>query len=360
MVNQLRKGEKKAKMLPDLLNVVAVMLPLTLGYPLSRCLASLSQKWNVPSDPAVLKVPWTGWKEMSLTACTLTTLFWSGSRWHLNEKLDLVRRAKGRLVKLGRVLEIDHVDVAIRRADDEQVLLHVHGVHPFLTGESCRRPLLPEVPVFDRLVPGSGDNHGSVSAVEEADAPHGLVVRPDDDVLLRSQVTHFDAFVRSGRGHFGPHGLAVLKRVAALALAVLGDFVDPDLVVPARHGEKVGPVGRWGKHEIGDAVGRRIVERDVLLQIAHRRRRSIARRRGAEKAGHVGGTRPRPRKDVSIESRPGRFLPISSSRNGRPGASTTRRLSPCIFAVFFALSPRAIAVPRFNGPAMLKHNQRCP
>jgi hypothetical protein len=55
-------------MVPDLLKVVAVMLPPTLGYPLSRCLASLSQKWNVPSLPAVLKVPCCGWKEMSLTA----------------------------------------------------------------------------------------------------------------------------------------------------------------------------------------------------------------------------------------------------------------------------------------------------
>jgi hypothetical protein len=54
-------------MLPFLLNVVEVMLPPTWGYPLSRCLASLSQKWKVPSDPAVLKVPWTGWKEMSFT-----------------------------------------------------------------------------------------------------------------------------------------------------------------------------------------------------------------------------------------------------------------------------------------------------
>lgn len=53
---------------PVLLNVVDVMLPPTFGYPLRRCLASLSQKWNVPSLPAVLNVPCCGWNEMSLTA----------------------------------------------------------------------------------------------------------------------------------------------------------------------------------------------------------------------------------------------------------------------------------------------------
>ena len=53
---------------PVLLKVVAVMFPPTFGYPFSLCLASLSQKWKVPSLPAVLKVPCCGWKEMSLTA----------------------------------------------------------------------------------------------------------------------------------------------------------------------------------------------------------------------------------------------------------------------------------------------------
>lgn len=80
-----------AKMLPVLLKVVATMEPPTAGYPLRRCLASLSQKWKVPSEPAVLKVPWMGWKEMSFTAWTVTTLLAGGSRWHLKEKLDLLR-----------------------------------------------------------------------------------------------------------------------------------------------------------------------------------------------------------------------------------------------------------------------------
>jgi hypothetical protein len=53
--------------------------------PLRRCLESLSQKLKVPSLPAVENVPYSGWKEIALTACT-----WFCSRWHLKEKLDLL------------------------------------------------------------------------------------------------------------------------------------------------------------------------------------------------------------------------------------------------------------------------------
>jgi hypothetical protein len=56
-----------AKMSPLREKPVAVMEPPTSGYPFRRCFASLSQKWKVPSEPAVLKVPCVGWKEMALT-----------------------------------------------------------------------------------------------------------------------------------------------------------------------------------------------------------------------------------------------------------------------------------------------------
>jgi hypothetical protein len=51
----------------------------------------LSQKWNVPSLPAVLNVPCCGWKEMALTEKTLAMSREVGScwRWHLKEKLRL-------------------------------------------------------------------------------------------------------------------------------------------------------------------------------------------------------------------------------------------------------------------------------
>lgn len=54
-------------MFPVWLKAVAEMVPPVVGYPLSLCFATPSQKWNVPSEPAVLNVPWTGWKEMALT-----------------------------------------------------------------------------------------------------------------------------------------------------------------------------------------------------------------------------------------------------------------------------------------------------
>jgi hypothetical protein len=46
-----------AKIAPSLLKAVADIGAPTDEYPLILWRASLSQKWNVPSDPAVLKVP---------------------------------------------------------------------------------------------------------------------------------------------------------------------------------------------------------------------------------------------------------------------------------------------------------------
>jgi hypothetical protein len=45
----------------------------------------------VPSEPAVLKVPCCGWKDMAFTEKTLATsrCVWSGWRWHLKEKFKL-------------------------------------------------------------------------------------------------------------------------------------------------------------------------------------------------------------------------------------------------------------------------------
>ena len=111
-------------------------------------------------------------------------------------------------------------------------------------------------------------------------------MRANDDILLRGEVAHFDVFVGRRRGYFrsildeekkrllvskllcflqrialslflvrwkaNPYlgkiavqnGLRVLKRMTALALSVLSNLVDADLVIPARDGEEVGPVLR--------------------------------------------------------------------------------------------------------------------
>lgn len=173
-----------------------------------------------------------------------------------------------RLVELGRVLEVDDVDVAVRRADDAEVVLDVEGVDALLAGDGRRGPLLAQIPVLDRLVPRSRDDHGAAPAVEEAHVADGLVVRANDNVLLRREIADLDVLVCACRDDLGailfsnvsfqwrttlfliPYlgevdvqdGLGVLVGVAPLALAVLGDFVDADLVVPTRHGEEVGPV----------------------------------------------------------------------------------------------------------------------
>ena len=49
------------------------------------------QKWKVPSEPAVEKVPYVGWNEIALTLKTLvmSLVFGGFSRWHLNEKFRL-------------------------------------------------------------------------------------------------------------------------------------------------------------------------------------------------------------------------------------------------------------------------------
>lgn len=58
-------------------------------------------------------------------------------------------------------------------------------------------------------------------------------------------------------------GLAVLKRVAALALAVLVDLVDADLVIPAGDGKEVLLALARRKGQCRDGVGGRIAQRHV-------------------------------------------------------------------------------------------------
>lgn len=41
------------------------------------------------------------------------------------------------------------------------------------------------------------------------------------------------------------HGLCVLVCMSALALAILGDFVDADFVVPTGNGQEIRAIRRW-------------------------------------------------------------------------------------------------------------------
>lgn len=68
--------------------------------------------------------------------------------------------------------------------------------------------------------------------------------------------------------------------VSALALAVGGNFVNTDFIVPTRDGQKVGTVWRRREREAGDGVGGRVGKRNILLEVADACRR---RARGAAK-----------------------------------------------------------------------------
>lgn len=108
-----------------------------------------------------------------------------------------------RLVDLGRLLEVDDVDVAVGGAHDAQVVAHVGRVHALLALHRGRGALLPQVPVLDRLVPRARHHHGRAVAVEEAARPHRLVVRANDNILLRAEVADLDVFVGRGGDDFG-------------------------------------------------------------------------------------------------------------------------------------------------------------
>lgn len=50
----------------------------------------------------------------------------------------------------------------------------------------------------------------------------------------------------------------MLVDVSALTLAILGNLVDANLVIPTGDGEEIGAVRRGREGEIGDAIGGRI------------------------------------------------------------------------------------------------------
>lgn len=137
-------------------------------------------------------------------------LFWGGSRWHLNEKFELhesvsivllekgceglpgvlllnildstssfdtsnrksgsvseaannpglpLQRTLECLVELRGVAEVDDIDIPICSSNDQEVLLHIQGIDSFLTLYSRNSCRLAQVPVLDRLVPRSSNNH---------------------------------------------------------------------------------------------------------------------------------------------------------------------------------------------------------
>jgi len=63
------------------------------------------------------------------------------------------------LVEFVGLRKIDYVDIPIRSANYEHVVDGVHRVHPLLTFQGSSRVGRPQIPKFDRLVPGASDEH---------------------------------------------------------------------------------------------------------------------------------------------------------------------------------------------------------
>jgi hypothetical protein len=67
-----------------------------------------------------------------------------------------LQRAGNRLVDCGRVRQVHHQDVALRRCDDEQLVLDVHAVDALRALQRTDWLRALQVPVLDCLVPGAG------------------------------------------------------------------------------------------------------------------------------------------------------------------------------------------------------------
>ena len=97
------------------------------------------------------------------------------------------------------------MDHALRGADDEHfVAAYVHAVDSVFALDARDGLLLAQVPVFDGLVPGSGDEHWGVVEHEGVDAADGLVVRCDLLGLgcAGSEVEHACCFVCAAAEYF--------------------------------------------------------------------------------------------------------------------------------------------------------------
>lgn len=96
-----------------------------------------------------------------------------------------LERALHGLVELIRVVEVDDVDVAISSADDQQLILDIHGVDALL-GIDCddRRHIAgADIPILDGLVPRTSDKHVGVGNVRRPNATNRLVMLRDHSGL---------------------------------------------------------------------------------------------------------------------------------------------------------------------------------
>jgi hypothetical protein len=88
-----------------------------------------------------------------------------------------LQRGGDSLVDLGRVLEVDHVDVAFSSCDNEELVLDVHAVHALPCVQRTDRLSALQVPELDRLVPGARRDVVVAAGLEPAHAFDAFGVR---------------------------------------------------------------------------------------------------------------------------------------------------------------------------------------
>ncbi len=115
------------------------------------------------------------------------------------------RRLEG-LVKFGRFVEVDDVNVAIGSSDDEESILDVQGVDALLVLDVGHGGRAAEVPVLDRLVPRARHEHLIARGFNKAAHSDRLVV--SSDLLgcggVGGQVNDSGRFIDAGPSYLGP------------------------------------------------------------------------------------------------------------------------------------------------------------
>lgn len=117
--------------------------------------------------------------------------------------LPFERRLHG-LVERGRAIEINDVDVAICRPNDQKLALYVHGIHSLLTFNRRNGGGLPQIPVFDCLVPRTGDEKGRVSCGvwNHVAASNGTIVSRDLRCRAARNIEHTGSFISTRSDDF--------------------------------------------------------------------------------------------------------------------------------------------------------------
>mmetsp|Transcript_45588 Transcript_45588/g.87177 ORF Transcript_45588/g.87177 Transcript_45588/m.87177 type:complete len:254 (+) Transcript_45588:386-1147(+) len=126
--------------------------------------------------------------------------------WEARDASCLVTQRRDQLlVHLVGFLEIENLDVPLSRAGHQQRVLHAQRVAFVREGLCVRWALLPQVPVPQRLVPASGDEH--VEVVDPGDVADGGVVRGDLRELAGGQVPLLGLLVAAPGKHAAPVAL---------------------------------------------------------------------------------------------------------------------------------------------------------